>query len=208
MGRYTGPVCRLCRRSGEKLFLKGEKCFSPRCTIERRRTPPGQTASFRRRLSDRGVQLREKQKLKYMYGVLENQFRTYIAEAFTRPGVTGQYLLQLLERRLDNVLFRLGLAESRNQARQLVRHGHIYVNGRRLNVPSYRVVSGDTITWKPSTKESEFFKELTEDAPKRAVPAWLTFNGEERAGKVNRLPEAEDLETLVDTQLIVEYYSR
>ena len=208
MGRYTGPVCRLCRRSGEKLFLKGERCVSPHCAIERRRAPPGATASFRRRVSDRGVQLREKQKVKYIYGVLEAQFRKYIDEAFTHPGVTGQYLLQLLERRLDNVVFRLGLTESRAQARQLVRHGHIHINGRKNNIPSYRVVVSDAIAWKGATKERQFFKDLTQDAPKRAVPAWLALEAQDLTAKVVRLPEPDDISSQFETRMIVEYYSR
>jgi len=208
MGRYTDAVCRLCRRSGEKLFLKGERCVSPHCAIERRRSPPGATATFRRRVSDRGVQLREKQKAKYIYGVLEAQFRKYVDEAFNRPGVTGQYLLQLLERRLDNVVFRLGLAESRAQARQLVRHGHIQVNGRKNNIPSYRVMVNDAISWKGSTKERQFFKDLTQDAPKRAVPGWLALEAQDLTAKVVRLPEPDDIESQFETRMIVEYYSR
>lgn len=133
MGRYTGPVCRLCRQVTEKLFLKGERCFSPRCAVERRRTPPGSRGLRHRRISDHGIQLREKQKARYIYGVLEKQFRNYMSQAFRSPGVTGQYLLQMLERRLDNTVFRLGFAESRNQARQLVQHGHFQVNGRNTD---------------------------------------------------------------------------
>jgi len=208
MGRYTGPACRLCRRAGEKLFLKGERCYTPRCPIERRRPAPGGRFSFGRRVSDRGIQLREEQKARQIYGVMERQMRRYMEEAFKRPGVTGQYLLELLERRLDNVVFRLGIAESRNQARQLVLHGHVLVNQRKVDVPSYLVKAGDIISWKPSTKERDFFKELVQDAPKRAVPSWLAFDAQALEGKVLHPPEEGELESSFDTRPIVEYYSR
>lgn len=208
MGRHTGPVCRLCRRAGEKLFLKGERCYTPRCPIERRRPAPGGRFSFRRRVSDRGIQLREKQKARQIYGIMERQMRRYMEQAFKRPGVTGQYLLELLERRLDNVVFRLGIAESRNQARQLVRHGHVLINQRKVDVPSYLVKAGDIISWKPSTKERDFFKELVQDAPKRVVPSWLAFDAQELEGRVLRAPEEGELESSFDTRPIVEYYSR
>ena len=208
MGRYTGPVCRFCRRAGEKLFLKGERCYTPRCPIERRRPVPGGRFSYRRRMSDRGIQLREKQKARQIYGILERQMRRYISEAFNQPGVTGQHLVQLLERRLDNVVYRLGIADSRNQARQLVLHGHVQVNGRKMDIPSYSVKANDTVGWKASTKEEEFFKELTQDVPKRTVPAWLSLDQQSMEGKVLHLPEEEELESLFDTRMIVEYYSR
>ena len=208
MGRYTGPVCRLCRRVGEKLFLKGERCFTPRCAVERRRTPPGNQSGRRRRVSDRGIQLREKQKARYIYGVMETQFRKYMEQAFKKPGVTGQYLLELLERRLDNVVFRLGFAESRRQARQLVLHGHFTVNGRKTDIPSYTLRQGDIIAWKESHKERDFYKALTVDIPKRPVPQWLTLDTETMTGRAASLPSPEDLESAIDTRLIVEYYSR
>lgn len=208
MGRYTGPVCRLCRRAGDKLFLKGERCYTPRCPIERRRPVPGGRFSYRRRHSDRGLQLREKQKARQIYGIMERQMRRYMGEAFKRSGVTGQYLLQLLERRLDNVVYRLGIAESRNQARQLVQHGHIRVNDRKMDIPSYQVKSDDAISWKPSTKEREFFKELVQDAPKRTVPPWLTLDPNEAMGRVLHLPDEGELESSFDTRMIVEFYSR
>jgi small subunit ribosomal protein S4 len=208
MGRYTGPVCRLCRRAGEKLFLKGERCFTAKCAIEKRRRAPGMHVSFRRRMSDRGVQLLEKQKVRHIYGVLERQIRKYMEEALARPGVTGQYFLQQLERRLDNVVFRLGFAESRKQARQLVLHGHITVNGRKMTLPSYRVKAGDAIGWKEATKAREFFKELVQGAPARTVPGWLSPDSAEMVGKVVRVPEANDLDTTIEIRLIVEYYSR
>jgi small subunit ribosomal protein S4 len=208
MARYTGPACRLCRRVGEKLFLKGERCFTPKCAIERRRTPPGDRSQRRRRISDHGVQLREKQKARYMYGVMERQFSRYMDQAFKKPGVTGQYLLELLERRLDNAVYRLGFCDSRRQARQLVLHGHFAVNGRKTKIPSYALRQGDVITWKESHKERDFFKAFTEDIPKRPVPQWLSLDTANMSGTVAALPAAEDLEQAIDTRLIVEYYSR
>lgn len=209
MGRYAGPVCRLCRRVGEKLFLKGDRCFTPRCAVERRRTTPGDHISGRRRrVSDHGIQLREKQKARYIYGVMESQFRRYMDQAFKKPGVTGQYLLELLERRLDNAVFRLGFAESRRQARQLVLHGHFSINGRKTNTPSYLMRPGDVIDWKESHKEKDFFKELTKDIPKRPVPQWLGLDVTTMTGRVTSLPTEEDLESSIDTRLIVEFYSR
>ncbi|MCE2462314.1 MAG: 30S ribosomal protein S4 [Dehalococcoidia bacterium] len=208
MGRYAGPVCRLCRRVGEKLFLKGERCFTPRCAIERRRTPPGNQSGRRRRVSDHGIQLREKQKARYIYGIMEGQFRRYMSQAFKRPGVTGQYLLELLERRLDNAVYRLGFAESRRQARQLVLHGHFTVNGRKTNIPSYMLRPGDVIAWKESHKQRDFFKALTEDIPKRPVPSWLDLDTNNMTGNVSSVPAEEDLESAIDTRLIVEFYSR
>lgn len=208
MGRYTGPVCRLCRQVSEKLFLKGERCFSPRCAIEKRRTPPGSRSMRRRRVSDRGIQLKEKQKARYIYGVMERQFRKYMEEAFRKPGVTGQYLLQVLERRLDNAVFRLGFAESRRQARQLVTHGHFTVNGRKTDIPSYNVRVGDLISWKEGEKQKEFFKVLTEDIPRRPVPQWLRLDPEQMTGTVVNLPGDEDVMATIDSRLIVEYYSR
>ena len=208
MGRYTGPACRLCRRVGEKLFLKGERCFTPKCAIERRRTPPGDRSQRRRRVSDHGIQLKEKQKARYMYGIMERQFSRYMDQAFKKPGVTGQYLMELLERRLDNVVFRLGFCDSRRQSRQLVLHGHFAVNGRKTKIPSYALGQGDVITWKESHKERDFFKAFTEDIPKRPVPQWLNLDTTNMSGTVAALPAAEDLEQAIDTRLIVEYYSR
>jgi small subunit ribosomal protein S4 len=193
---------------GEKLFLKGERCFTPRCAIERRRSAPGDQSGRRRRLSDHGIQLREKQKARYSYGVMESQFRRYMEQAFKGSGVTGQYLLQLLERRLDNVVYRLGFAESRRQSRQLVLHGHFTVNGRKVNIPSYTVQVGDVIAWKESNKQKDFFKELTDEIPKRPVPQWLALDTGAMTGRAASLPTDEDLETLIDTRLIVEFYSR
>ena len=208
MGRYTGPACRLCRQVTEKLFLKGERCFSPRCAIERRRTPPGSRGLRHRRLSDHGIQLREKQKARYIYGVMEHQFRRYMEEAFRRRGVTGQHLLKTLERRLDNVVFRLCFAESRRQARQLVLHGQFQVNGRKTDVPSFSVKSGDVISWKETQKQKDFYKDLTKDIPRRPVPQWLRLDSENMTGTVVALPEDEDVMSTIDSRLIVEFYSR
>ena len=208
MGRYTGPSCRLCRRAGEKLFLKGERCFTPRCAFERRRTPPGDQSRRRRRPSEYGVHLLEKQKAKYIYGVFESQFRRYMTEAFKSPGITGMNLLRSLERRLDNVIFSLGFADSRKQARQILNHGHFLVNGTRNDIPSYQVKAGDTISWKASVKSTDFFKERTDGIPKRPVPAWLSLDQTEMSGSVISLPADEDLQQTIDSRLIVEFYSR
>ena len=198
----------MCRRVGDKLFLKGERCFTPRCAVEKRRTPPGDPSNRRRRMSDHGIQLREKQKARYIYGIMEGQFRAYMEQAFKKPGVTGQYLLELLERRLDNAVFRLGFAESRRQARQLVLHGHFTVNGRKTNIASYMLRPGDIIAWKETHKQRDFFKALTQDIPKRPVPQWLTLDPTNMTGVASSLPSREDLESAIDTRLIVEFYSR
>jgi small subunit ribosomal protein S4 len=208
MARYTGSVCRLCRRAGEKLFLKGERCFTPKCAVERRRKPPGEQPQRRRRASDRGVQLREKQKMRVSYGILERQFRGYFEEARKVREATGEVLTQLLERRLDNVIFRLDFAESRSQARQFVRHGHITVGGRKVNIPSYRVKTEEVIAWRPSSQDKEFVKTLAGGIPRKSVPEWLSLDTDSLTGKVLRLPLADDAETIVDTRLIVEYYSK
>ena len=208
MGRYTGPACRLCRRVGEKLFLKGERCYTPRCAIERRRTTPGDQSMRRRRTSDWGVQLKEKQKVRYAYGVMESQFRGYVERAFRRTGDTGQYLMEVLERRFDNTVFRLGFAESRRQARQLVLHGHFTINGRGTSIPSYVVRPGDVISWKESRKEKDFFKALTEGIPRRPVPQWLSLDINTMTGTATGVPSPEDLTSNIDTRLIVEFYSR
>jgi small subunit ribosomal protein S4 len=208
MGRYTGPSCRLCRRAGEKLFLKGERCFTPRCAIERRRAAPGNQSRRRRRPSDYGVHLLEKQKAKYIYGVLESQFRRYMAEAFDTPGVTGLNLLRSLERRFDNVVFLLGFSDSRKQARQLVMHGHLQVNGRKTDIPSYQVKEGDIISWKESDKTTDFYKDRTDGIPKRPVPDWLLLDANEMTGRVMSLPADQDLQQAINSRLIVEFYSR
>ncbi|NLX08523.1 MAG: 30S ribosomal protein S4 [Chloroflexi bacterium] len=213
MARYIGPVCKLCRRSGEKLFLKGSRCLSPKCSVERRTYPPGQhgkDAQFRRgRGSDYLLQLREKQKTRHVYGIMERQFRRYFREALRRPGLTGGNLLSILESRLDNVVYRLGWADSRNHARQMIQHGHIAVNGRRTNIPSYLVRPGDQITIREESRSRQYFKELRaymEDRPQ--APEWLSVDVNSLTGAVIRLPERRDIDLPVSEQLIVEYYSR
>src|SRR5262245_28421148 len=184
MARYTGPVCRLCRRAGEKLFLKGERCLTPKCAVERRQTPPGTANPRRRKVSERGQQLREKQRARQIYGVLERQFRRYFAEAERRSGITGEYLLQLLERRLDNVVYRMGLADSRAQARQLVNHGHFQVNGRRTNIPSFLVRANDVISLHPSSANNEYFKVVKENIQRKAIPTWISLDLTTLTGRV------------------------
>ncbi len=208
MARYTGPACRLCRRVGEKLFLKGERCYTPKCAADRRRTLPGDRSMRRRRISDHGIKLREKQKARYMYGVMESQFRKYVDKAFKQSEPTGQSLIRQLETRLDNVAYRLGFADSRRQARQLVLHGHFTVNERKTDIPSYSVRPGEIIEWKESRKDSEYAKLMSADLPKRPVPAWLELDVQNLKATVRRLPSDEELDTAIDTRLIVEYYSR
>ena len=208
MARYTGPACRLCRRVGEKLFLKGNRCFTPKCAFEKRRNPPGEVSRRRRRPSDYAVHLMEKQKAKYVYGVLESQFRKYMNEAFNTPGVTGVNLLRSLERRFDNVVFRLGFADCRRQARQLILHGHFQVNGRKTNIPSYAVKVGDIITWKESDKSTDFYAERTAGGTRSPIPAWLALDSAEMSGRIVSFPSDEELQTNIDSRLIVEFYSR
>ena len=208
MGRYTGPSCRRCRQVGEKLFLKGDRCSTPKCPIEKRHTPPGERHRSRRRPSDYALRLREKQKVRYAYGLMEGQLVRYMGKAQQQRGNTGQYLLQLLERRLDNVVFRLSFADSRKAGRQLVNHGHFRVNGRRLDIPSAILRPGDVVTWKPGSQEREFVKELATAGPKRTVPPWLSLDAGTLTGRVVSLPEVADIDLRLDTRLIVEYYSR
>ena len=208
MARYTGPACRLCRRASEKLFLKGDRCYTPKCAVERRHKTPGNQVSRRRRVSDWGIQLREKQKARQHYGVLERQFRGYFRLARAQRGPTGIHLFQLLERRLDNVVYRLGLASARQQARQWVLHGHITIDGRVVNIPSYRLRPGQIIAWKEQSGTSEFAQVASQGAGQRPIPAWLELDKTSMRATVVRLPEEEDLESLVNTRLIVEHYSR
>lgn len=208
MARYTGPVCRLCRREGIKLYLKGDRCFSDKCAIDKRPYPPGQHGQGRKRNSEYGQQLREKQKARRYYGVLEAQFEGYYEEAARRRGVTGETLLSLLESRLDNVVYRLGLAASRAEARQLVRHGHLDINGRRVDIPSYLVREGDTIAVREKSREAGRVKELVESLGSRTIPAWLELDAEKLSGKVLRKPEREEIDTPVAEQMIIEHYSR
>jgi small subunit ribosomal protein S4 len=211
MARYTGPVCKLCRREGEKLLLKGERCFTPKCALERRAYAPGmrgRQAQFRRKKSDYGLQLREKQKARRIYGVLERQFRRYYKEAERRKGLTGVNLLIILESRLDNVVYRLGFADSRAQARQLVRHGHFDVNGRKTNIPSFLVKAGDVIGVRERSKKLAYFRDLGTVMEHKVVPEWLSLDIPIMEGRVLALPTREDIDASLDEHLIVEYYSR
>ena len=209
MGRYIGPVGRLCRREGVKLYLKGERCYSPKCAMERRPYPPGQHGQKRaRRPSDYAVRLREKQKLRRIYGISERQFRNLFEEASKKKGVTGSVFLGLLESRLDNVVYRLGFAVSRRQARQLVRHGHITVNGRRVDLPSYRVRPGDEIAVAEKSRNLELIRQNLEAMKGRKVGPWLSLDVEGMKGKFLRLPDREDLALPVNEQLVIEFYSR
>ena len=208
MARYTGPVCRLCRREGMKLFLKGDRCFTNKCAIERRNFPPGQHGKRRSKILGYGIQLREKQKVKRFYGILENQFRLTFQKAERMRGVTGENLLSLLERRLDNVVHRLGFAASRTQARQLVRHGHVRVNGRKVNVPSFVVNAGAVVSVKEKSRKNPLIVGAVETAKGRGIPAWLELNAAEFEGKVVALPKREDVALPVNEKLIVELYSK
>ncbi|MFC1917473.1 30S ribosomal protein S4 [Chloroflexota bacterium] len=209
MARYTEAVCRLCRRSGEKLFLKGDRCFTPKCAVDKRPKPPGQQVRRRRpRVSDRGIQLREKQKARYTYGLMERQFSRFFMIAERQDGITGDNLSVLLERRLDNVVYRLGFADSRVQARQLVQHGHIFLNGRKTNIPSCLVKEEDVISWREGSTKTEYYKQLAEDISGKTVANWLSLDREKLVGKVLSLPTVEDAEPKFDGKAIVEYYSR
>lgn len=209
MARYTGAVCRLCRREGMKLFLKGTKCTTDKCPIEKRNFAPGQHGRDRKaKIVGYGLQLREKQKARRIYFALEGQFRDYYEKASRTPGVTGELLLQQLERRLDNVTFRLGFASSRRQARQLVRHGHVEVNGRKVNIPSYQVGVGDEIKVRPNSAKLTIVESSREIASHSPAPAWLQIDGENLSGRVIALPKREDISIPVNEQLIVELYSK
>lgn len=209
MAKYTGPVCRLCRREGVKLFLKSDRCYTGKCAFDRRPTPPGQHGQGRRsKTTEYGLHLREKQKTRRIYGVLEGQFRRYFAEAKRRKGVTGENLLQILESRLDNIVFRLGFAGNRVESRQLVRHGHFLVNGKRVDIPSYLCKPGDEIQLRPKSKDSLKFKSLAEAFGTRPVPAWLQLAADDYKGIVIHVPSREEIDTQVAEQLIVEFYSR
>ena len=212
MARYRGPVCKLCRREGVKLMLKGERCLSPKCAIERRNFPPGQhrTGFRRRQVSDYGVRQREKQKVRRIYGVLEKQFRRYYGIATRSKGQTGATLLQLMERRLDNVVYRLGIADSRRQARQLVRHGHFTVNGRKTDIPSFVVKTGDELAIREGSRARTYFKDLDASGilRKKAVPEWLALDPATMGARVLRLPDRNELDLSINEQLIVEFYSR
>lgn len=208
MARYTGPQCRLCRRETEKLFLKGDRCFTEKCAVERRQYPPGQHGQRRGKLSDYGVQLREKQKVRNTYGVLEKQFRKYFHRAETKKGVTGEMLLQSLETRMDNVVYRMGFAPNRNGARQLVRHGHFMVNGKDVNVPSYNVHVGDVVEVRTSSRDLDVIKDSISRVEQRGIPSWVEMDFQSFKGKIIQIPSREDIQLTAQEQLIVELYSK
>jgi small subunit ribosomal protein S4 len=207
MARYTASVCRICRREGAKLFLKGMRCYTKKCSFERRPTPPGQHGVRRRKVGEYGLQLREKQKVRRTYGVLERQFRNYFNEAESRPGVTGESLLRSLELRLDNVVYRMGLATSRPQARQMVGHGHFAVNGRTTNVPSYRLKPGDRVAVRESHRALELFKIAAQNRSAQ-VPEWLSVEPGNLGASILSLPRRDQMPLDLNEQLVVEYYSR
>ena len=208
MARYTGPVCRLCRREGTKLFLKGERCSSGKCALDRRSTVPGQHGAANKKVREYGMQLREKQKTRRYYGVLERQFANYFEEADRQAGMTGENLLVLLERRLDNVVYRMGMAESRKEARQLVLHGHFTLNGKKVTIPSISVRVGDVIAVKESSRESAKIKSLIEGVASKLSPKWLEVDKENAVAKVVALPARDDIDFDFNEQLIVELYSK
>jgi len=208
MARYTGSVCRQCRREGTKLFLKGDRCYSDKCAVTKRHTPPGMHGQGRRKQSEYGVQLREKQKVRRAYGVLESQFRKYYDAAANMRGVTGENMLSLIERRLDNVAYRLNFGESRPMARQMVTHGHIRVNGKKVDIASYQVKVGDVISIREKSRDLDFFKALREQGASRTIPKWLEFDAETLTGKVVALPQRDDIDLTIEEHLIVEFYSR
>ncbi|MBM3463941.1 MAG: 30S ribosomal protein S4 [Armatimonadetes bacterium] len=219
MARYNGPVCRLCRREGEKLFLKGERCFTPKCAVERRAYPPGQHGQGRKKVSQFGIQLRQKQKLRRIYGINERQFRNYFEKAEKQKGVVGENFLRILERRLDNIVYRMGFAGSRAAARQIVAHGHVRVNGRKVDIASFLVRPGDEVALKQKSKEdknAEKYKAFLanvqsglENKRSRSLPSWLEIDAENYRGKVLALPAREEIEgASVNEQLVVEFYSR
>ena len=206
MARYTDASCRLCRREGQKLFLKGERCYSTKCAIDKRPYAPGQHGQSRKKISDYGTQLREKQKAKRFYGLLETQFHNYFEKAAKKPGITGENLLIMLETRLDNAVFRLGMSASRKEARQLVCHGHFTVNGKRVDIPSYAVKPGDVIAVKEKSVSSPKFKEMREMAV--TVPSWMSVDIDKLEGKIISYPRREEIDTPIKEHLIVELYSK
>lgn len=208
MARYTGPRCRQCRRENMKLFLKGERCFTDSCAFDRRQYAPGQHGQGRAKFSPYGEQLREKQKVKRMYGVLEKQFRTYYHKASQKKGVTGENLIKTLESRLDNMVFRLGFCGSRNEARQLIKHGHFRINGKKVDIPSYLLKPEDVISVRESSRKVQRIKDAMDTAKQRGIPRWLELNTEQFAGKVLAVPEREEITAPIREQLIVELYSK
>ena len=208
MARYTGPSCKLCRREGKKLYLKGERCTSGKCALDRRSTAPGQHGAAKKKMGEYGVQLREKQTTRRYYGVLEKQFKNYYEEAARKEGMTGENLLVLLERRLDNTVYRMGLAESHKEARQLVLHAHFTLNGKKVNIPSILVKPGDVISVKEASRSSEKFKALAESLESKTAPKWLDVNKADLSAKVVAFPAREDIDFDFNEQLIVELYSK
>ncbi len=208
MARYTKTNCRLCRRENLKLFLKGERCYTEKCAYDRRNYPPGQHGQSRKKFSDYGTQLREKQKVKRIYGILENQFRNIFKEADRRKGITGETLLALLERRLDNIVYRLGFANSRDEARQLVRHNHFLINQSKVNIPSYLVKPGDVIALREKSKKVVRVLEALEGVARRGVPQWLELDKDQMKGSMKGLPSREDITLPIQEKLIVELYSK
>ena len=208
MARYSGPVCRLCRREGQKLFLKGDRCYTGKCSVDRRTYAPGMHGQNRKKQSEYGLQLREKQKAKRIYGILETQFHNYFEKASQQKGITGENLLRLLEIRLDNVVYRAGFGRSRTEARQVVRHNHIEVNGKKVNIPSYQVKVGDVITIKEQSKGIQRFKDLFETASSRTAPQWMDVNFDQAQITVTALPARDQIDIPVEETLIVELYSK
>lgn len=208
MARYTGASCKLCRREGQKLFLKGERCYGGKCALSRRAYAPGQHGAAKKKLSEYGIQLREKQKAKRFYGILESQFRNYFETAASKKGITGEVLLQLLESRLDNVVYRMGFGSTRAEARQLVNHGHFSVNGKHVNIPSYLMKVGETIEVAGSSRKSVRFKEILDMTGSKVVPKWIEVDQESLKGRVVALPSREDIDLPVQEHLIVELYSK
>lgn len=208
MARYTGASCKLCRREGQKLFLKGERCYTNKCAVGRRPYAPGQHGAQKKKLSEYGIQLREKQKAKRFYGILESQFRKYFEMAARKKGITGENLLQLLESRLDNVVYRMGFGTTRAEARQLVTHGHFEINGKRLSIPSYIVKVGDALSVSETSRKSTRFKDILDVTGSKVVPKWLEVDQENLKGKVVALPAREDVDLNVQEHLIVELYSK
>ena len=208
MARYTGPACRICRRMGEKLFLKGARCFTPKCAVVQRHAPPGQHGVSRRKTTEYSTLLKEKQKARNIYGVLERQFRRHYAQAERRPGFNGENLLQILELRLDSVVFRLGFADSRRQSRQTVLHGHIVLNGRVTDVPSCQVKEGDVIAWKEASSKTVLYQTAAQEIESKVIPGWLSLDTGTMTGRVMSLPSRGEIETNIDERLIVAFYSR
>jgi len=208
VARYTGPLCRICRREGEKLFLKGDRCYTEKCAIDRRKYPPGQHGQGFRKLSDYGIQLREKQKVRKTYGLLERKFRRYFQEAERKKGITGEVLLQLLESRLDNIVYRMGFTSNRRKARQLVNHGHFLVNGKRVTLPSYETKAGDTVEVDESSRDIPEILDSLSKAEHRGIPAWVEIDSGNMKGKILNIPSREEIQLPVKEQLIVELYSK